>query len=487
MRKMKNIVFAAVLFTAAFILTASRPVKVVFNELYRPQYHFSPERNYMGNPSGLVFIDGEYHMFYQHNPKGNEEGFSHLGHAYSTDLIHWEHMPVAIFPDNLSEDKDFCTALPGSAFVDHNNVLGFQKGPQKSLVVFYTSSGCGQRMAYSHDKGQTWNKYPGNPVIPYDSTDHAANPKVLWHEPTSKWVMLLYRMPGNDERKQGFSFYTSDNLVDWEYQSHLAGFFKSPDLTELRVNNRPDDTRWVLTEGEGEYILGSFDGKKFTPESIRMKSDWGKNYSASQNWSNIPASDGRTIQLAGMTGGEWTGMPFQGQMTFPCELSLKKINTGIFLIRQPVKEIEQLYQKEYSWKNENLIPGLGHNLIKKIGGDCLRIKGRFDLKNCESFGLMLRTGKKTQGTELVYNVKRETLSLLGQTVPLSPVDNKIHLDILVDRSSVEVFANNGRAAISCNFFNQENDNGYILFNTGGELLVEELEIYEMKSIWEAAE
>ncbi len=481
---MKRLLYPVTLFTMVFILSASRPVKIALNELYRPQYHFSPERNYMGNPSGLVYLDGEYHMFYQHNPKGNKEGYSHIGHTSSTDLIHWKNLPVAIFPDNLSEDKDFCTALPGSALVDHSNVLGFQEGPLKTLVIFYNSSGCGQRMAYSNNKGETWQKFSGNPVIPYDSTDHAANPKVLWHEPTSKWVMVLYRIPGNDQRKQGFSFYTSENLINWEYQSHLAGFFNSPDLMELRVNNRPEDTRWVITEGEGSYILGSFDGKTFTPEGIRLKSDWGTNYSASQTWSNLPASDGRTIQLAGMTGGEWNEMPFSGQMTFPCELSLKKINTGIFLIRQPVKEIEELYQKEYRWKNENLIPGLGHNLIKKVQGDCLRIKGKFDLKNCESFGLMLRTGKKSQGTELVYNVKRETLSLLGQSVPLTPVDNKIYLDILLDRSSVEVFANNGHAAISCNLFNQENNKGYILYNTGGELLVEELSIFEMKSIWE---
>ncbi len=481
---MKRFLVPAVLFTLVVLLTGSRPVKVVFNELYRPQFHYSPERNYMGNPAGLVYLDGEYHLFYQHNPKGNEEGYSHLGHASSADLIRWKHLPIAVFPDNLSEDKEFCTALPGSALVDHKNVLGFQQGEQKNLVIFYTSSGCGQRMAYSSDKGQTWQKYAGNPVIPYDSTDHATGPKVLWHEPSSQWVMVLHRIPGNDERKQGFSFYTSENLVEWKYQSHLAGFWKSPDLMELRVNNRPDDTRWVLTEGQGNYIIGSFDGKSFTPESIRLKSDWGKNYSVSQTCSNIPASDGRTIHLAGMLGGEWTGMHFSGQMTFPCELSLKKFITGIYLIRQPVKEIEQLYLKTQSWKNENLIPGLGQNLIKKVQGDCLRIKGRFNLKNCESFGFMLRTGKKNQGTELVYNVKRETLSLLGHTVPLSPVDNKIHLDILLDRASVEVFANNGQASISCNFFNQEEDNGYMLYNTGGELLVEELEIFKLNSVWE---
>jgi len=468
-----------------FLITASKPDKVYYNEKYRPQYHFSPERNYMGDPCGLVYLSGKYHLFFQQNPKGLGEGYSHWGHAVSTDLIHWEHHPVALFPDNLSEDTLFCTALPGSALVDHRNSLGVEKGSQKTIVLFYTSAQCGQRIAYSTDGGNSWQKYSGNPVIPYDETDHARHPKVFWHEPSSKWVMVLFRIPGNDERKQGFSFYTSSNLTEWEYQSHLAGFRERADMFELRVNNRPDDTRWIIMEGNGDYVLGSFDGKSFLPESIRLRSDFGRNYSSAVTCCNMPESEGRLVQIALMKNDEWPGMPFHGQLTFPSELALKKVNTGIFLTRQPVREIEKLYDKHYSWKEEKLIPGIGQNLVKKVQGDCLRIKGRFDLKNCESFGFMLRTGKKNQGSELVYNVKRQTLTILGMTMPLEPIDNKIQLDILLDRASAEVYANNGRGVLTNVFFNEVPDQELILFNTGGELLVEELDIFSLKSAWAA--
>ncbi len=351
------------------------------------------------------------------------------------------------------------------------------------MVIFYTSLHCGQRIAFSNDRGRSWNKFSGNPVIPFTDNDEARAPRVFFHEPSGKWVMVLSRKPDNEERKRGFSFYTSGDLVTWEYQSHLAGFKGSPDIIELRVNNRPDDTRWIIFEANGSYIIGSFNGSQFIPESIRMKNDFGSDYFASQTWSNIPGKDGRTLQIALLRNGEWESMPFSNQLTFPGELSLKKINSGIFLIKQPAREIETLYGKKYSWENKNLIPGINQNLVKGIEGECLRIKGRFDLKTCESFGFMLRVGKKNQGTELVYNVRRGTLSILGQTIPLEPVDNKIYLDILLDRASVEVFANNGRVAFSANFKNQASDKKYILFNTGGELLVEELDIWEISSAW----
>jgi fructan beta-fructosidase len=480
---MRHVILSIAVIVSLFLLTSSKPEKIYYSEIYRPQFHFTPEKNFMGNPCGLIYSEGIYHLFYQYNPDGLSGENFHWGHASGTDLVHWKHLPVAISSDNLQENREFCTALPGSAIIDKDNVLGLEKGDHKTMVIFYTGKNCGQRIAWSIDNGLTWNNYSGNPVIPFVENDMACHPRVFWHEPSGKWIMVLFRKPGSDERLRGFSFYSSSNLVKWEFQSHLAGFSDDPDLVELRVNNRPDDTRWVVIEGDGSYVIGSFDGKTFTPESIRMKSDFGKNYYGAQTWSNIPANDGRTIQLALMIDGKWPEMPFNGQMTFPSELSLRKINSGIFLIRQPAKEIEKLQNKIHSWKNENLIPGINQNILKKIQGDCFRITGRFDLKTCESFGIMFRAGKKNPGTEMVYNVKRQTLTVLGQTVPLEPVDNKIMLDILIDRASLEIYANDGRAVISNLFINKVTDRSYILFCTGGELMVEELNAFEMKSAW----
>jgi fructan beta-fructosidase len=467
-----------------FLFLSLTPDKGYYDEIYRPQFHFSPEKNWHNDPNGLIYYKGEYHLFYQYNPNGLEWGYMHWGHAVSEDLFRWHHLPLALKPDEDSKDKVRCTAFSGSAIVDENNLLGKQSGEEKTLVAFYTSQQCGQRIAYSTDRGRTWTKYEGNPVIPFDDNDDARDPKVLWHEPTQKYVMALYRKTEEDENSKGVSFYSSENLVDWEWQSHIYGFYECPDLIQMQVTNRPEELKWVLFDGDGSYIIGNFDGQQFTPETAKMKSDYGANYYATQTWSNIPEEDGRIIQIAWMRGGEFPGMPFKGQMTIPTELTLTRFSTGYQVTRNPVKEIGSLHDKHYNWENKNLIPGINENLVKKVKGDCLHIIGEFDLKTAASFGFMIRRGKKTPGTELLYDAKRGTLSLLGTTAPLSPVDNKIILEILIDRSSVEVFANGGQTVISNCFTPEERAEDLILFNHGGELEVINLDIYRVNSAWE---
>lgn len=466
-----------------FNALAKKPERV-FDELYRPQFHFTPEKNWMNDPNGLVYYDGEYHLFYQHNPFGNEWGYCHWGHAVSTDLVHWKHLPVALTPDQDSKDKVNCTAFSGSGIVDLNNVTGLQKGNEKTILLFYTSQNCGQRMAYSNDKGRTWIKYEKNPVIPYDPTDDARDPKVFWHEASKQFVMALYRKPQNDNKQKGVSFYTSNNLTDWKFQSHIVGFYECPDLVELPINRREDDKKWVLFDGDGSYLIGSFDGQKFTPESPKIKSDFGKNYYATQTWSNIPSKDGRTIQIAWMNNGEFPGMPFNGQMSFPCELSLKKFGEGIKLVRKPIKEIELLHSKGEIWENKNLIPGMNKNLTKGIKGDCFHIIGKFKIKTADTFGFIVRLDKANNGTEIVYTTKTKTLNCLDKSIVIEPIDGMIKLDILVDRSSIEIFANDGKAVMSSCFTPSEDGNGLYFFNTGGELEIEKMEIYPVKSIWQ---
>lgn len=480
---MKNFFMNLIVFFALVLLISAKPEKGYYNELYRPQFHFTPEKNWHNDPNGLVYYDGEYHMFYQYNPFGKEWGYMHWGHTISQDLLHWKHHPIALYPDEGSEDKVNCTAFSGSAIVDENNLLGKQKGDTKTLVAFYTSQHCGQRIAYSTDKGRNWEKFEGNPIIPLDEKDDARDPKVIWHEETQKWIMVLYRKSTEEENSKGVSFYSSENLKDWEWKSHIPGFYECPDLVKLQVSNRPEEIKWILFDGDGSYLIGNFDGETFLPESAKMKSDYGKNYYATQTWSNIPENDGRTIQIAWMRGGEFPDMPFNGQMSFPCELSLTKFNSGYKLIRNPVKEIEMLHSKHYKWKEKNLIPGIKENILKKVHGDCLHIVGEFDIKTADNFGFMLRHGRKNPGVELLYNVKRGTLSVLGSTVPLLPADNKIKLEILLDRTSIEVFANDGQAVISNCFTPDEKNNNLELFTRGGELGINKLDIYKVESVW----
>ncbi len=203
-----------------FMLLSLKSDKDYYNESYRPQFHFTPEKNWQNDPNGLVYYNGEYHLFYQHNPKGNDWGYMHWGHAVSNDMLHWEHLPIALYPDNSSEDKVDCTAYSGSAIVDEHNLLGKQKGQEKTMVAFYTSQNCGQRIAFSTDSGRNWEKYEGNPVIAYDENDDARDPKVLWHAESKKWVMVLYRKSTADDKSKGIAFYSSENLTDWKWESH---------------------------------------------------------------------------------------------------------------------------------------------------------------------------------------------------------------------------------------------------------------------------
>lgn len=479
--KILSTVLLAVLL--AITLVSLKSDKDKYNEIYRPQFHFTTEKNWQSDPNGLVFYNGIYNMFYQYNPNGNEWGYMHWGHSTSTDLVHWEHLPIAIYPDNFSTDKEKCTAFSGSAIIDEHNLLGKQTGDEKTLVAFYTSQFCGQRIAYSTDKGVKWNKFEGNPIIAYNEKDDARDPKVVWHEPTQKWVMVLYRKLSEDDKSKGVSFYTSENLIEWEWKSHIHGFYECPDLIQLQVTNRPDENKWVLFDGDGSYLLGDFDGETFTPQSAKLKGDYGKNYYATQTWSNIPEEDGRTIQIAWMRDGKFPNMPFNGQMTFPSELSLTKFNSGYKLIRKPVAEIESLHGKHYKWENKLLIPGLDENKAKKVKGDCLHIIGEFDIKTSDNFGFMLRHDKKKPGTEILYNVKRGTLTVLGSTVPLLPIDNKIKLEILLDRTSIEIYANDGQAVVSNCFTPDEGAHGVVLYTNGGELGIVKLDVYKMKSAW----
>ena len=470
-------------FMLIFIATNSK--KRPFNEIYRPQFHFTPEKNWHNDPNGLVFYEGEYHLFYQCNPFGNEWGFMHWGHAISKDLVHWEHYPIALYPDEESKDKKHCTAWSGCAIVDDKNLLGLQQGDEKTLLIFYTSYECGQRIAYSTDRGRTWKKYENNPIMPFDELDDARDPKIIWHEATGKYVMVIYRKPEGKEKNKGISFYTSKNLIDWNFENHLPGFYECPDLVELSVNRRADDKRWVLIDGDGSYLIGQFDGKKFTPETQKIKGDFGKNYYATQTWSNIPEEDGRTIQIAWMRGGNFPEMPFNGQMNFPCELSLKNYKEGIRMVRTPIKEIQLLHKKGKHFEEKNLIPGLQNkNLLKGLKGDCIHLIGTFDLKTVNSFGFMLRHSKKKNGTEIRYDALKNTLSCLGQTAMLQPEDGKIKLEILLDRTSIEIFANDGKVVMSSCFTPEQDMQDLVLYNTGGELYVEKLDVYPLKSIYE---
>jgi fructan beta-fructosidase len=230
----------------------------LYAEKLRPQFHFSSRRGWNNDPNGLVFSKGEYHLFYQHNPYGWSWGNMHWGHAVSQDLVHWKELPIALYPRQFGD-----WAFSGSAVSDQANTAGFKSGGEDVLVAAFTSTGRGECLVYSNDRGRTWNEYEGNPVVRHTGRD----PKLLWHSPTRKWVMAVY---DEAEKVRYIAFYTSPDLKNWEFQSRIEGFYECPDLFELPVDRNPAMTRWVLTAASSEYVIGRFDGRKFTPESAKL-------------------------------------------------------------------------------------------------------------------------------------------------------------------------------------------------------------------------
>jgi fructan beta-fructosidase len=428
----------------------------LYKEKHRPQFHFTSRRGWLNDPNGLVWYKGEYHLFYQHNPFGKEWGNMHWGHAVSKDLVHWRELPIALYPKRFGDQ-----VFSGSAVVDRDNTSGLKKGDEDTLVAAYTSTGRGECIASSTDRGRSWTDLPDNPVVKHAGRD----PRLLRHTPSKRWVMAVY-----DEHagKQWIAFYTSPELKKWRFESRIEGFYECPDLFELPVDGKRDNRKWVLYAADGKYILGTFDGRSFTKESGKHTL-WHGNFYAAQTFSNAP--DGRRIQIGWGTGITFPGMPFNQQMTVPCELSLKTTPEGVRLFAVPVKELDSLHGARHTLKNH---PLEGRSKVR-LDGDLLDARANFTLGKSESVGLSIF------GTEIVYDVKKQTLSCKGCTAPLKPSNGKVQLRVLVDRGSIELFGNDGAVALSIGVIPSEKDRSFELFARGKAMA--DLEVFELRSSW----
>jgi fructan beta-fructosidase len=446
--------------------------KNLYREKLRPQFHFTSRRGWNNDSNGMVCYDGEYHLFYQHNPYGWNWGNMTWGHAVSEDIIHWEELGDAIHPDHLG------TIFSGSAVVDVNNTAGFQTGNEKVILCIYTSAGgrnpmsegqpFTQSITYSNDRGRTWTVYENNPVIGHISGSNR-DPKVIWHVPTRQWVMALYL----DKNIMGF--FTSDDLKSWEFQSKIECFHECPELFELPVDGDENNKKWMLYGGSGEYLIGDFDGKQLKSQTEQIRFHYGNCFYASQTFNNIPKEDGRRIQIA------WgrvamPGMPFNQMMLFPVTLRLQTTEEGPRMFAEPIREIEKIHKRRRQWKNKTIKPG--DNLLSKLSGELFLIKA--DLKIDDD---VKETGFVIRDVPVVYNVQKEQLSCQKKTAPLRPVDGKIRLEILVDRTSIEIFGNHGRVYMPIGVILADNSKSLEIFTRGGNIEVESLDVYKLGSIW----
>lgn len=438
---------------------------LIYKEKNRPQFHFTTRRGWINDPNGLVYKDGEYHLYYQHNPYERDWENMHWGHAVSRDLVHWEELPVALCPDRTG------TMFSGSAVIDYDNDSGFGSAENPPMIAAYTIAAPGRQMqgiAYSLDNGRTFTKYKDNPVIDsketWDSGD-TRDPKVFKYE--NHWVLVL-------NERDGHSIYNSTNLRDWTFKSHVTGFWECPELFELAVDGDDNNKLWVMYGASGTYMLGLFDGENFTPVSGKHRYTAGTGYAA-QTFNNIPASDGRRIQIGWSRIGH-PGMNFNGMMLLPVELTLRTTKDGPRLAGVPVREVEALCRSIGKWNN--LSQEEANEALKAFSGkDCLRVRFTVELSHATDASLNL------DGQRLVdYDMNGTTLNGWFYS-PQDPTSMELMADVYIDRTSAEVFVEDGLFSYSLPR-NVSDKNAHEITFGGNRLKIKNLEVFDIESIWQ---
>lgn len=497
----------------------------LYHEPHRPLIHFSPAAHWMNDPNGMVYFEGEYHLFYQYYPDSTVWGPMHWGHAISTDLVTWEHRPIALYPDSLGY------IFSGSAVVDWNNTSGFQTGDTPPLVAIFTyhdpvkaqansTDTERQGIAYSTDKGRTWVKYEQNPVLPNPGIRDFRDPKVMWHDASNQWVMTL-------AAKDHIHFYGSPNLKDWEFLSEFGategnhgGVWECPDLFPLTA---PDGAiHWVLIVSIGsgapnggsgtQYFLGSFDGTTFTntnPPETELWIDWGRDNYAGVTWSDIPAEDGRRIFLGWMSNWAYAQVVpterWRSAMTLPRTLHLADTSEGLRLTSQPIAELQQLRTDanalpSNTFATEMNLMAFAEPHPDKLLATPLETLLTIDLATSTSttFGLELAN---TKGEVYRFGIDRANQHLFSDrteagplafsdafatqhhVAPYTPAGDQLQLHAFIDQSSIEVFIDDGQRVMTELFFPSSPFTQARLFSAGGETVLTDGVIHRLDAIW----
>lgn len=467
-------------------------------EKYRPVYHFSPAYGWMNDPNGMFYKDGVYHLFYQHNPYGSMWGNMHWGHATSTDLVTWEHHGDAISPDALG------TIFSGSCVVDKDNTAGFGAG---AVIAFYTSASDRQvqSMAYSLDNGKTFKKYARNPILTSTQRDFR-DPKVIWHEDTKKWIMVL-------AVGQEMEIYSSADLKSWTLESKFGegqgahgGVWECPDLLELPVEGT-ELKKWVLVcnlnpggpfgGSATQYFVGTFDGKRFVNESpaVTKWMDWGKDHYATVTWSDAP--DNRRIAIAWMSNWQYANdvptSQYRSPNSVPRDLSLFAIDGGIYLQSAPSPELLKLrgVSKKRSFKVN------GTRIVKDLipnNEGAYEIELSLKNQQAEIIGFRLYNDKGEE-VDMQYDMKEKKFSMdrrksgevnFNENFPMltwTAIEgdkDEMKLRLFVDRSSVEAFGDGGRFAMTNQVFPSEPYNHISFYSKGGAYKVDSFVVYKLK-------
>lgn len=467
-----------------------------YREALRPQFHFSAKTGWLNDPNGLIYYKGEYHLYYQHNPVGLGWGNMSWGHAVSNDLVHWKEQPKVLFPNSKG------TCFSGAAFIDRKNQLGLRTGDNDVLVAFYLRTEIGLCYAYSNDCGYTFTDYAGNPVLSHKG-DRIDTPRPFWYEPTGRWITPTYDFfcDENGKKFRCVGIYSSENLKAWAYESRvdqpdgtLDELCGCVDLFELPVDGDSRNKKWVMVLIDGSYIVGTFDGHTFCTLAGKPAQTTDRvsslvfpgNYYATMTWENVPGgrrvqitwmrSDGRTWQQLGSLPLRFPGMPFSQQMALPSELTLQSTADGLRLRMNPVKELEMLRTKTHEWRN--FVLNAGENPLSELNGDLLDLEVEFKPSADAETVFTLR------GIKTVYDSKTQMVTLCGTSANLEPIDGLIRLRILLDRTSIEVYGNDGRNYIPHVVIPADSNLSLSADCSKGEARANYLRVHQLKSSWE---
>jgi fructan beta-fructosidase len=488
----------------------------IYDEQYRPQFHFSPPQQWMNDPNGMVYADGEYHLFYQYNPYANKWGPMHWGHAVSGDMVHWKNLPIALFPDRHG------TIFSGSAVLDKANTSGFGSAANPALVAVFTYhdhlhenlSSVGfqsQGIAYSLDRGRTWVKYDKNPVLQNPGVHHFRDPKVFWFAPRSRWIMTL--AVGNH-----VSFFSSPDLKEWTHESDFgaefgghAGVWECPDLFELSIDAE-GATKDVLMVSVGsgapnggsgtQYFVGRFDGREFTPEASTLTAarwvDYGTDDYAGSTWSGATPG-GRQLFIGWMSNWEYANVVptqrWRSAMTVPRTLTLARTPEGTELRSMPVAELATLRTGSNSVGRRTVSTSFDLTAAHSSSG-LLDLDVKLNTRRANRVDLVFsnaqnqRTVFRINNAQHRYELDRTASGAIDfspkfasvQTAPIVNQSGHVTVRALVDRSSIEIFINDGQTVFTTIVF-PSTPYDKITLEGDRDLGIDGSTVYTLQSIW----
>jgi fructan beta-fructosidase len=440
----------------------------LYQEALRPQLHFSSERGWLNDANGMFYYQGQYHLYYQHDPfNWDGSGQKWWGHAVSPDMVNWQEVPEGIYSHTYGDD-----VWSGSAVVDAANTGGFKTGTNDVIVAAFYSTARGECIAFSNDRGLSFVDYTNNPVVVHSGTGR--DPHLFWYAPSNYWVMAVY----DDSGGNGVQFYTTPDFRHWTFRSKIYnGFFECPDMFQLPVDGDTNNMMWELNDASTTYQLGQFNGAVFTPATAKLPRNSGAGYYASQIFTGMAPGDHRTVRI-GWAQISTAGMPFNQFLYFPTELTLKTTANGPRLCYAPVAEITNNAVNVYAWTNLALNPG--YNPLSGIRGTLFDVKAQFTAGSAPAINFAF------QGVTVTYNAAAQQISCNGITNPLPPAGGSVQLEIIVDRDSIEIFGNGGQLYMPLPANNSSGTSLMSLTCAGGTATFNSLTVTKLKTIWPAA-